>query len=135
MHGGMVRALLRKIKNRGFFPGVSAAWRISEESFLSNSKVISDLKLRGGYGTVGNDAGMNALALYSNGGGNFLIGNTFYPSVALSQLANPDLSWETIRSANIGVDFGFFKGRITGTIDVFRRDRLNILGYGAITGQ
>lgn len=114
-------------KKWGFFPGVSAAWRLSEESFLSHSKIISDLKLRGGYGTVGNDAGLNALALYSNGGGNFLIGNTFYPSVALSQLANPDLSWETIRSTNIGIDFGLFKGRLSGTIDVFRRDRLNIL--------
>lgn len=114
-------------KKWGFFPGVSGAWRISEEAFMSKNKVISDLKLRVGYGTVGNDAGLNALALYSNGGGNFLIGNTFYPSVALSQLANPDLSWETIRSANIGIDYGLFKGRITGIIDLFRRDRLDIL--------
>jgi TonB-dependent starch-binding outer membrane protein SusC len=114
-------------KKWGFFPGVSAAWRITEESFMARNKVISELKLRVGYGTVGNDAGLNALALYSNGGGNFLIGNTFYPSVALSQLANPDLSWETIRSANIGIDYGLWQGRITGTIDLFRRDRLNIL--------
>jgi TonB-linked SusC/RagA family outer membrane protein len=114
-------------KKWGFFPGVSGAWRISEESFMSKSKIISDLKLRAGYGTVGNDAGINALALYSNGGGNFLIGNTFFPSVALSQLANPDLSWETIRSANVGIDYGIFHGRISGAIDAFRRDRLDIL--------
>ncbi len=114
-------------KKWGFFPGFSAAWRISDEPFLAKSKVISELKLRGGYGTVGNDANLNAIALYSSGGGNFLIGNTFYPSVALSQLANPDLSWETIRSTNIGIDYGLFKGRITGAFDVFRRDRLNIL--------
>jgi len=114
-------------KKWGFFPGVSGAWRLSEEAFLSHSNLISDLKLRAGYGTVGNDANLNALALYSNSGGNFLIGTTYFPSVALSQLANSDLSWETIRSTNIGVDYGLFKGRITGTIDVFRRDRTNIL--------
>ena len=114
-------------KKWGFFPGVSGAWRMNEESFLSGVKAISDLKLRVGIGTTGNDAGINALALYSNGGGNFLIGNTFYPSVALSQLANPDLSWETMRTANIGIDYGFFNGRISGSIDLYRRDRLHML--------
>jgi len=115
-------------KKWGFFPGVSGAWRISEEAFLSHSNIISDLKLRAGYGTVGNDANINALALYALNGGNFLIGTTYYPSVALSQLANVNLSWETVKSTNIGVDYGLFHGRITGTIDVFRRDRINILG-------
>ena len=114
-------------KKWGFFPGFSAAWRLSEESFLSNSKVISNLKLRGGYGTVGSDANLNALALYGTSGGSFLIGNTYYPSVSLTQLSNPDLSWETIRSTNIGLDYGLFKDRISGAIDVFRRDRLNII--------
>jgi len=119
-------------KKYGFFPGFSAGWRISEESFLVDSKIISNLKLRGGYGTVGNDANLNALALYSASGGNFLIGNTFFPSVSLSQIANPDLSWETIRSTNIGVDYGLFKDRITGSIDVFKKDRLNILASVAL---
>jgi hypothetical protein len=79
---------------------------------------------------VGSDANLNAIALYRAGPtdvGTFLIGNTLYPGVALGQLSNPDLSWETIRSTNIGVDYGFFKDRITGTIDLFRRDRLDIL--------
>lgn len=114
-------------KKWGFFPGIAGAWRISDESFLSGVKPISDLKLRVGYGTVGSDANLNALALYGTNGGNFLIGNTFYPSVALTQLANPNLSWETIRSSNIGLDYGLFNGRITGVIDLFRRDRLDII--------
>ena len=114
-------------KKWGFFPGISGAWRISEESFMSKVKVVSDLKLRAGYGLVGNVGGLNALSLLSTGGGNYLIGTTYYSSVAASQLANPDLSWETIRSSNIGLDYGFFNDRITGSIDVFRRDRLNIL--------
>jgi hypothetical protein len=84
-----------------------------------------------GYGTVGDDAGLNALSLYSTNGGSYLIGSgnsaTFYPSVSVSQLANPNLTWETIRSANLGVDYGFFKNRITGTVDVFRNDRIHLL--------
>ncbi|MEO8405099.1 MAG: SusC/RagA family TonB-linked outer membrane protein [Chitinophagaceae bacterium] len=119
-------------KKWGFFPGISGAWRISDESFMSGIKVISDLKLRAGYGTVGNDAGINALALYSTGGGNFLIGSTFYPSVALSQLANPDLSWETDKSINIGLDFGLLNNRITGAIDVFRRDATDLLSIAVL---
>jgi TonB-dependent starch-binding outer membrane protein SusC len=114
-------------KKWGFFPGFAAAWRISQEEFMANAKIISELKLRGGYGTVGSDAGLNALALYGTAGGSFLIGNTYYPSVALTQLPNPDLSWETIKSTNIGIDFGLWNNRITGTIDVFRRDRTDIL--------
>ena len=114
-------------KKWGFFPGVSAGWRIAEEPFLAGSKIISDLKLRAGYGTVGLDRNLNALALYSTNGGNFLIGSTFYPSVSLSQLANDNLSWETDKSINIGVDYGFFNNRITGAVDLFRRDATDLL--------
>jgi TonB-dependent starch-binding outer membrane protein SusC len=118
-------------KKYGLFGGASGAWRISQESFLSGSKVVSDLKLRVGYGTVGDDAGLNALSLYSTNGGSFLIGSgnaaVFYPSVSVSQLANPNLTWETLRSSNIGVDYGFFQGRISGSIDVFRNDRIHLL--------
>ena len=118
-------------KKYGVFGGLSGAWRISQEAFLADSKVISDLKLRAGYGTVGDDAGLNALELYATNGGSFLIGSggaaTYYPSVSASQLANPNLTWETIRNTNFGIDYGLFKNRITGTIDVFRNDRVNLL--------
>ncbi len=118
-------------KKYGVFGGVSGAWRISQEAFLADSKVISDLKLRAGYGTVGDDAGLNALELYSTNGGSFLIGRggaaTYYPSVSSSQLANPNLTWETIRNTNFGIDYGFLKNRITGAIDLFRNDRINLL--------
>jgi TonB-dependent starch-binding outer membrane protein SusC len=118
-------------KKYGVFGGVSGAWRISQEAFLVDSKVLSDLKLRAGYGTVGDDAGLNALELYATNGGSFLIGRggaaTYYPSVSASQLANPNLTWETLRNTNFGIDYGFLKNRITGTIDVFRNDRINLL--------
>lgn len=114
-------------KKSGFFPGVSGAWRISQEDFMSHTKVITDLKFRAGYGEVGTDPGLNALSLYGTSGGTFLIGSTTFPSVALTQLANPNLSWETIKSTNVGIDYELWKGRISGTIDIFRRDRVNII--------
>ncbi len=116
-------------KKWGIFPGLSAGWLVSQESFLSNSKLISNLKLRAGYGTVGNDASLDALAIYGLGGGSFLIGSTLYPSVALTQLANNNLSWETDKSINIGLDYGLWNDRITGAIDVFRRDATDFLRY------
>jgi TonB-linked SusC/RagA family outer membrane protein len=114
-------------KKSGFFPGVSAAWRLSQEEFLAGSKVLTDLKLRVGYGEVGTDPGLNALSLYGTAGGTFLIGNTTFPSVALTQLANPNLSWETIKSTNIGIDYELWKGRISGALELFRRDRVDII--------
>ncbi len=114
-------------KKSGFFPGISGTWRVSQESFFPGSGIISDLKLRAGYGEVGTDPGLNALTLYGTSGGTFLIGNTTYPSVALTQLANPDLSWETLKQINIGIEYELWKGRINGTIDVFRNDRVNII--------
>jgi TonB-dependent starch-binding outer membrane protein SusC len=114
-------------KKWGFFPGIALAWRASQENFLANSKVISDLKLRVGYGEVGSDPGLNALTLYGTNGGTFVIGNTTYPSVALVQLGNPDLSWETLKQTNIGIDYELWQGRISGSIELFRDDRVNII--------
>jgi TonB-linked SusC/RagA family outer membrane protein len=111
----------------GFFPGISGAWRLKSEDFLSSTDFLSDLKLSAGFGTVGNDANLNAIALYSSAGGQFLIGNTYYPSVSLSQLENPDLSWETVKTINVALDFGLFTDRLTGRFELFRTDRLDIL--------
>lgn len=114
-------------KKWGFFPGISGAWRVNAEPFLAGASVISNLKIRAGYGTVGNDANLNAIALYSSAGGQFLIGDVYYPSVSLAQLENPDLSWETVKTTNIGIDFGFLNDRISGSIELFRADRSDIL--------
>jgi TonB-linked SusC/RagA family outer membrane protein len=114
-------------KKWGFFPGISAAWRIKSEDFLEGIEAVSDLKLRAGFGTVGNDANLNAIALYSSTGGQYLIGNTYYPSVSLSQLENPDLSWETVKTINLGLDYSFFSNRVSGSLEFFRADRLDIL--------
>jgi TonB-linked SusC/RagA family outer membrane protein len=108
-------------KKYGWFPSVSAAWKLSSESFMENVKAISFLKLRGSYGTTGNsNIGGNAFAYYS-AGSNYVFGNTQLVGVYQSQLANPDLSWETAKEINFGLDLGLFKDRITGTFEVFNK--------------
>lgn len=112
----------------GVFPGVSAAWRISEEPFLKDSKV-SNLKLRAGYGEVGNVVlADNALQLYAING-EFTFGNTVQPGVVLSQVENPDFKWETNASIDLGLDFGFFNDRISGSIEVYEKKARDLIDF------
>jgi TonB-dependent starch-binding outer membrane protein SusC len=108
----------------GYFPSGSVAWRISQEGFLKDSEVITDLKLRVSYGITGNQAispygSLPKLASwyrypYTNGS-NLNIG------FGLEDVANPNLKWESTSQADIGVDISLFKGRLTSTIDVYRK--------------
>lgn len=120
-------------KKYAFFPGFSAGWRINKENFMADMTQISDLKLRLGYGTSGNEGylGTNSLKLYKTGY-KFLIGSTIYPGVALAQEANPYFSWETDATANIGLDLGFLANRITATIDVFSKTKRDLLDYNQL---
>lgn len=122
----------------GFFPSVSAAWRIDEEDFF-NADFVSNLKLRAGYGELGNAAigNFSSRGLYSAVGS--YRGQT---AVAPTQLANVDLTWEEARELNLGLDFGLFNNRVYGSVDAYRRDNENLLlgrelpvesGYGSIT--
>ncbi len=120
-------------KKRGFFPGISGAWKISEESFMESANVFSELKLRAGYGTAGNEGfiGNNPWQLYSTGYP-FLIGSTLYPGVASSQLENPDLTWETDITSNVGLDIGLLENRITANIDFFNKLKKDLLSYNPL---
>ncbi len=116
----------------GLFPAISAAWRISEEPYLSLPDGITTLKLRAGYGETGNqdfDGDYLALQLltadpaytaYFNGNQGFL-------GVAPSQFANPALQWESTASFNVGLDFGLLAGRLSGSIDYYRETTDNLL--------
>ncbi|RZK35386.1 MAG: SusC/RagA family TonB-linked outer membrane protein, partial [Hymenobacter sp.] len=115
----------------GFFPGASIGWRISEESFIKDIPVISNLKVRGGYGKVGNplNAGRFAYLATINTGITYPFGGS---PVVLSGAAptrgqNTDLSWENNYQANIGVDLGLFQNRIEVTVDVYDRRSPNLL--------
>ncbi|WP_423738110.1 SusC/RagA family TonB-linked outer membrane protein [Chitinophaga caseinilytica] len=115
-------------KKWGTFPGVSAAWVISEEEFIKNQlPVVSFLKLRAGYGTTGNsNIGGSAFSYYTSNSP-YVFGGTQQPGVTLQQLSNDDLSWETQRDINVGLDFQLFNNRIGGSFDYFNRTIVDLL--------
>ncbi|MGJ1431923.1 SusC/RagA family TonB-linked outer membrane protein [Sphingobacterium spiritivorum] len=123
-------------KRWGFFPSMSAAWRISEEQFFSDIKnTFSDLKLRASYGTTGNDLNVNAERIgqflyqekYRPAGG-YMFGDRYYNGIAYGATPTQNLTWTTSKSINIGVDFGLINNKLTGVLDVFSRKETNILG-------
>ncbi len=102
----------------GFFPGVSAAWTVSNEDFLKDSPIFSELKVRGGWGKTGNASGIPTYShfnleklteLGTNG--------TWYTS----QWDSGDLGWEVTTDTNVGVDFGFVNNRVKLTADLYSR--------------
>ncbi|MCQ2173695.1 MAG: TonB-dependent receptor [Bacteroidales bacterium] len=106
-----------------FFPSIAAAWRISEENFLKNSRVVNDLKLRVGYGELGNEGIGNYQTIETlSAGGKAVFGNDLIQGLVQSRLVNPNLRWETTAETNVGIDFGFLKSRIHGSLDFFIRD-------------
>lgn len=108
----------------GYFPGLSVAWRISEEDFLAGSNILSDLKLRGGWGVTGNNGIGNFQARQLHEGGNNYID---LPGIAPSQLGNPDLKWETTTTYDLGLDFAFGNGNVSGSIDLYLKNTDDLL--------
>lgn len=106
----------------GYFPAVNGAWRISEEDFLKGSSVFSDLKLRAGYGVTGNSEGFpinQSITTYvpnKNAGG-----------ISKENVSNSDLQWESTTQYNVGLDFAFLKGRLSGSVDYFYKGTNNLL--------
>ncbi|MEH6307804.1 TonB-dependent receptor [Olivibacter sp. CPCC 100613] len=99
----------------GYFPAIGGAWKISEEAFLKDNPVWSNLKLRVNYGVAGNQNGINDFAyrgLWTAGAGYPDTGTSELPGIAPLQLANPDLRWEKTSQFNIGIDLGFLQNRI-----------------------
>ncbi|OCX52279.1 SusC/RagA family TonB-linked outer membrane protein [Mucilaginibacter sp. PPCGB 2223] len=113
----------------GNFPSVSVAWRISEEDFMKKQSLISDLKLRASYGQTGNSSGIGPYT------GQLLYGTkgTYYNNGVQAgaygpiQGQNPDLKWETTASTNIGLDFGLFGGKISGSVDWYNKNTSGML--------
>jgi TonB-linked SusC/RagA family outer membrane protein len=101
----------------GYFPGVSAAWIISNEEFLRNSSSVSELKLRGGWGQSGN---INGVSEYSSFG---LLGDDHG---TLQNYINTDLTWETTSDMNIGLDIGIISNRVRLTVDAFKKITTNL---------
>lgn len=130
----------------GTFPAVSGAWRVIAEPFMQNQDVISDFKIRGGWGQMGNSNNVdpnNQYSLYASDRG-----NTFYPidgqnsganeGFAQSRIGNPDAKWETSTTLNIGFDAGFFNDRLEIILDWWKKDTddlLYTLPLAGVTGN
>jgi TonB-linked SusC/RagA family outer membrane protein len=121
-----------KGKRYGFFPGVSVAWRISQEKLIQDHfDFIDDLKLRASYGKIGNDqiAPYQYLALYTLNRLGYDFGQTPTPSQGLvaNVAPNPNVTWEVANISNIGLDGSLWRGLLGFTVDVFEQRRSNIL--------
>ncbi|WP_247235330.1 TonB-dependent receptor [Telluribacter sp. SYSU D00476] len=115
-------------KRYGYFPSAAAAWRISGEPFMQEVKFLSDLKLRATYGLTGNQDGIGNYPAYSLlGTQNYVLGNAVSTGIGPSQIANPDLSWETTSQADMGLDVGLLNDRITLTADVYLKRTRDLL--------
>lgn len=117
----------------GYFPSFALAWRLSEESFLRNATFLSDLKLRFGWGRVGNDnIGNDAFTLTMTSGPTFA-GYTFgktqtlYEGSAVLTWINQGGKWETTEQWTVGVDFGMWNAKLTGSVEGFIRNTYDML--------
>ena len=112
----------------GTFPGISLAWRINEEKFLKDVDWVSNLKLRAGYGQTGNAGNLTGINTYYNvSRGSYVMDGSLVNGIALSKLGNPNLKWETLTDINIGLDYGFLRNRISGSIDFYQRTRKDVI--------
>ena len=116
----------------GVFPSGAFAWNIKNEKFLENSNTVSDLKLRAGYGLTGQQSGIgyydyNSFYNYSGNASQYQLGlDSFYHLYAPSGYY-PQRTWEKTATTNLGLDYGFAKGRITGSIDVYYKKTTDLL--------
>ena len=124
----------------GFFPAASFAWRVSREAFMENVGFVTDLKLRVSYGLVGNNNIPNdqwrvLFAPTDNRPIGFGDVAQPYYTYATSQLPNPDITWETTTTRNIGLDFTLFGNRITGSLDFYKNTVKDLLVESSIPQQ
>ncbi len=120
----------------GYFPAASFGWQISEENFLKNSSSLSNLRLRLGYGITGQQDVPSAnsyIERYSGSNPNTqYILNGEVVNIVQAQFRNEDIEWEKITEYNLGLDYGLFEDRISGSIDVFRKESNDLLAEAPV---
>jgi len=131
----------------GFFPAVSAAWRLIEEPFLKDLSWLSDLKLRASWGVTGNAAGISpyqSLATVAATGSDYQFNHVYQTGINPTGIANPALRWEKSAQTNIGLDLSLLNNRVSVIVDVYDKKTRDLLyiktlplssGYGSITGN
>ncbi|MDE5637691.1 MAG: TonB-dependent receptor [Alistipes sp.] len=122
----------------GYFPSTAVAWRISEEKWLRDSDILDNLKLRAGWGQIGNDKiaqGSFTMSMASSTGWGYgypfggIVGSVsdITPGATIATIVNQGGMWESTEQWNVGVDFGLWGGKLTGTVDAFLRDTKDML--------
>lgn len=112
----------------GYFPSGAVAWKMHQEDFMEDLNWISELKPRASVGVTGNANIGNSLTFQTfSAGGDILFGNSFYNTVFPTRIANPDLTWEKSVQYDLGIDFGLFRNRITGSLDYFNKETTDLL--------
>ncbi|UCS94040.1 TonB-dependent receptor [Echinicola marina] len=112
----------------GYFPSMALSWRVSQESFLSNSEVVTNLKLRTSWGKTGNQSIGNFMSLSTLGaGGLALINGLQQQGITATRIPNPNLKWETTTQFDIGVDLELWAGRLNFVADYFIRNTDDLL--------
>ncbi len=113
----------------GAFPSASVAWRISDESFMSSLNFLDDMKIRFGWGRLGNQGLDNGLFLSTLSTGYYIMGDdaTVVNTTAPSLVANEDLKWETVEDINIGADYTMLNNKLTGSIEYFQKKTIDML--------
>ena len=119
----------------GYFPSASAAWRVSSEKFMKDLTWIDDLKIRGGWGQTGNQAGLSDYSYLQR----FVINKQEWwlptsdekavPIITMNELRNSDLTWETTTQTNFGIDLTLLKNRLTFALDYYSKFTTNMLMY------
>ncbi len=110
-----------------FFPSTAVAWRLSEEPFLKNSHVISDLKLRSGYGLTGNSEIGSYRSLANLSTNDYVIGGKRVTGAAIGRLANPILQWEKTAEFNVGLNLGVLNNKVSLEADYYIRKTRDLL--------
>ena len=118
----------------GYFPAVSASWLITNEDFMSGQEIVDDLKLRAGYGVTGNMPGACYPWIGRMGKNEdyAFFGDSKVATWSLGTVPNPNLKWETKHEVNVGVDFAFLGGRLSGAIDYYNRTTRDLLYWYAV---
>jgi len=123
-------------KRWGFFPYSSVGWRISEENFFKSlAPIITNLKLRGSYGIMGDDAASSFqyISGYNYPSGNYVFGTSLIPGLGFRALPNMNITWFTVASKNIAIDLSVKNNLIYGQLDLFQRDRSGLLATRLLT--
>jgi TonB-dependent starch-binding outer membrane protein SusC len=129
-------SLFSKGNQWGYFPSAALAWRVSDEEFMKGiSSTLDNLKLRFSYGTAGNNnIPANQIAqIFTAGTSSWINGFSTFWSPATT-MANPDLKWETTYTRNLGLDFGLFKSRISGSIELYNNTTKDLLINFPVSG-